>query len=689
MNMNHQEMRSQDVNLCLNCNMTVVGLERYAEHCRSKHDNHLCLMCQHSVCGLDQYIKHKTGDCHMLTVAHSNMECGLGDTLVVDNTQSNTMTRSSIVEVLQRALSKLEVGQVKLKLEGSDCLHPWSEMTPDTSSNVNDIDIYNRTASDENDRFTAIYPALINVKVEDIIDDQREDYEPQDCVADNGNGTTTHQLVSDYLGINQANTDASIKTVTIHSTQSDENTSVAEFCHEEQTNDTATDEIENGHVQQTRTICDSTNSDCMLDETRQKQMLVECAFTCRPCSFYCNQLDDFKKHVNCVGHARLIEKGVKLQCFCALCCCVIDSDVITHFNAQVHTNKTPPGNLTTKIYCQKKTRGKPKQYKCKICWMGFEKETSKCCHELMHQSSALGKTMDIGIDAKYQEYLAILKQCRMQDQTKCPECGKILSRKFMYPHLRNHTHCKPFKCSCCDQSFASKNTLDAHVRRVHLGIAKKVCKLCGKVMSSITALKEHMTYIHPSDDTQQQLAFCDICGRIEKSQLRILAHKRREHGKVFVCTFEGCGFTTDLKCTLKTHMAIHSQERNHVCQICASSYKSKSNLRTHMLSHNAEKKFQCEKCDYKTLTNAKLKQHERTHTGEKPFKCQHCTYECSTSGNIAKHMKNTHKDLFMYNCKMDGCIFGTNTASTFRDHLVHMHQEYKIKIKDVKAYLNI
>ncbi len=55
-----------DTHLCLNCNMTVVGLERYAEHCRSQHDNHLCLMCQHSICGLEQYIKHKTDECHVI-----------------------------------------------------------------------------------------------------------------------------------------------------------------------------------------------------------------------------------------------------------------------------------------------------------------------------------------------------------------------------------------------------------------------------------------------------------------------------------------------------------------------------------------------------------------------------------------------------------------------------------------------
>ena len=102
----------RDLHVCLNCNMTMTGLEYYTEHCRSQHDNHLCLMCQHSVCGLQAYIKHKTEECTLIknwttqdTQYQPQQTFNYKHLGSVDENDKNRMAlRNQIINVLQNAL---------------------------------------------------------------------------------------------------------------------------------------------------------------------------------------------------------------------------------------------------------------------------------------------------------------------------------------------------------------------------------------------------------------------------------------------------------------------------------------------------------------------------------------------------------------------------------------------------------
>ncbi|CAL1301207.1 unnamed protein product [Larinioides sclopetarius] len=52
---------------------------------------------------------------------------------------------------------------------------------------------------------------------------------------------------------------------------------------------------------------------------------------------------------------------------------------------------------------------------------------------------------------------------------------------------------------------------------------------------------------------------------------------------IHVCSL--CNYSTPYKWNLKTHMIVHTGERQYVCHICNKSFSLKWNLKTHMKIH--------------------------------------------------------------------------------------------------------
>lgn len=107
---------------------------------------------------------------------------------------------------------------------------------------------------------------------------------------------------------------------------------------------------------------------------------------------------------------------------------------------------------------------------------------------------------------------------------RCPDCGKLFTRRNMYNEHRNiHLGLKPFKCDC-GASFASNSSLRSHFR-VHTGgngvkhsnfdvslillsFTEKpfVCKFCNKAYSHYSDMKRH-SYTH----TGNYPFSCEFC----------------------------------------------------------------------------------------------------------------------------------------------------------------------------------
>lgn len=76
------------------------------------------------------------------------------------------------------------------------------------------------------------------------------------------------------------------------------------------------------------------------------------------------------------------------------------------------------------------------------------------------------------------------------NKTKCEECGKVLSIRYLQEHMKIHTGNKDFQCAACGKQFVSRERLKRHNVR-HYGEAKYKCDLCPKAYTRSDKLLYH------------------------------------------------------------------------------------------------------------------------------------------------------------------------------------------------------
>lgn len=141
---------------------------------------------------------------------------------------------------------------------------------------------------------------------------------------------------------------------------------------------------------------------------------------------------------------------------------------------------------------------------------------------------------------------------------------------------------------------------------------------------------------------------CEICSKTFRSKSHCDRHKMTHNGaKPFLC--ETCGTGFNQKKTLKLHMLSHSGINPHVCQWCGQSFRFKESLRSHILNVHSlisevETKFECDRCNKQFATGYKLRRHYRSHTGARPYQCPTCDKFFSQTGNLKAHLKKHKTD---------------------------------------------
>lgn len=74
----------------------------------------------------------------------------------------------------------------------------------------------------------------------------------------------------------------------------------------------------------------------------------------------------------------------------------------------------------------------------------------------------------------------------------CNECGRMILVSRMNLHLRIHGGFKPHNCNLCSRAFASKSSLNSHVRFNHLGVSIPfICSTCGKTFTHKKTFENH------------------------------------------------------------------------------------------------------------------------------------------------------------------------------------------------------
>ena len=90
---------------------------------------------------------------------------------------------------------------------------------------------------------------------------------------------------------------------------------------------------------------------------------------------------------------------------------------------------------------------------------------------------------------------------------ECEICHKIV--KNIYEHRLVHSKERPYSCKFCEKSFKSKQEVQSHQNRVHLGV-KEECPICHVMVKNLRQHKGVHSNARPFS--------CQFCGKTYKTK---------------------------------------------------------------------------------------------------------------------------------------------------------------------------
>ncbi|XP_037024765.1 zinc finger protein 391-like isoform X6 [Bradysia coprophila] len=182
------------------------------------------------------------------------------------------------------------------------------------------------------------------------------------------------------------------------------------------------------------------------------------------------------------------------------------------------------------------------------------------------------------------------------------------------------------------------------------------------------SLKSHML-VH----TQERNFECDFCGK--KFALRaslknhIFAHINIRPRK-FPCSHPDCSMSFFRKYKLMRHLETHSDVMKFECEMCSRKFKRMDTLKGHRLTHTQLRPHRCPYCEKGFNTSNILKSHIGLHTGELPFSCGLCPLKFLNSSGAAVH-RRIHTVNNLFQCTI--CDFEVKRYDMLCRHISHEH----------------
>ena len=268
-------------------------------------------------------------------------------------------------------------------------------------------------------------------------------------------------------------------------------------------------------------------------------------------------------------------------------------------------------NLNEDIDCKEACERQPKKYKlkanlptsesiinnskkplesieCKKCDMKFNSKVLFQKHyKITHKDTNTANICDICGKVFSKNSSLKVHLCSHKGK-QCPHCFKVLkSHSHFNVHLKNHNALTTRKrgkkyhhCGNCDYRSLNKNTLEAHINKVHLNIRPFVCEICQK-------------------------------GFYKKSNLT-------------------------------QHFVTHEKIKDKTCEICGSTFVNKKTLAEHLMLHSGQKPFKCEICNAEFITSGRRLEHMRRKHMEKVECCVVCDKKFSLKKDLNYHLKHVH-----------------------------------------------
>ena len=200
-------------------------------------------------------------------------------------------------------------------------------------------------------------------------------------------------------------------------------------------------------------------------------------------------------------------------------------------------------------------------------------------------------------------------------------------------HVLNvHEGKNSFKCDICELTYAKKQKLNKHTKKVHgkntsrgdPGIAMKIdqCAMCNTEFEKKIAFNEHISNFDCKAIFDGKKSFnCDLCEKAFASQKNLNRHIKNVHKENTAAhRCQICNKYFSKKHGLKIHTAIAHEEIKpfqwgpFLCNFCGSSFGVKSKLNLHIEAvHEGTKPFQCHLCDSKFLFQKTMSMHMKVH----------------------------------------------------------------------------
>lgn len=162
-----------------------------------------------------------------------------------------------------------------------------------------------------------------------------------------------------------------------------------------------------------------------------------------------------------------------------------------------------------------------------------------------------------------------------------------------------------FQCEICNKNFTTKNRYENHFKMKHIEMTEEEmlqCLTCGKRFKTQTHLEIHIRNIHTDNPMRhRQHVACSICGQILKSIVALKNHEEchtissmpEDVYKKFICDI--CGKRFRLKGYLFNHLQNAHLRTKHVCEFCNKGYYKRYELQEHIIVHHTdERPFVCE-----------------------------------------------------------------------------------------------
>ena len=237
-------------------------------------------------------------------------------------------------------------------------------------------------------------------------------------------------------------------------------------------------------------------------------------------------------------------------------CGVCTQSFLTVRKLEIHFKTSHPDAEPTNVceYCQKafsaeqqlsyhvdeyhehESQNLDKPFACPddLCEKRFRIEYSLTQHALLHIP-----------ETQYRTKRKIKNVEKVDDQSPCPSCGKLMSSNSIDSHLKScsstPTGSALVKCTQCEKSFKTHTGLRSHQISRHLNI-KYPCHVegCGKFLRTRYALKHHIKIVHESNVRHQ----CNQCESSFKIRHDLTQHIKAVHeGKKARCSFCDRDFT--------------------------------------------------------------------------------------------------------------------------------------------------